>query len=372
MNMPSESNSTASNRAPGDGQESNPAAQPNRGKQWLLRGILILLVLTTAAAIYFNREFYLSALNQGTLAPLPTGPQASAAQVAGPPAFDLSKATIPVKEIRHGGPPKDGIPALTDPATIPADEADYLDAADRVVGVSLGGESRAYPLRILNYHEVVNDTLGGVPVAVTYCPLCDSAVVFDRRTPLGTREFGVSGLLYNSNVLIYDRAEKESLWSQMKGEGVSGPAAGKSLTWLPFELTRWHDWRQRHEQTTVLSGETGHRRNYQRNPYASYFERDALMFPAGPLDDQLPNKEAVLGVWTDEAARAYPVSLFNDRAGQTTDKLNGKAVTIEYDPRANRLRVVKADEGVRWMYSLWFAWHAFRPHTDVYAGDEGS
>ena len=203
--------------------------------------------------------------------------------VLGGTGFDLSQATIPVREIQSGGPPKDGIPALSNPKLVSAAEASYLGPSDRVVGVVSGRESRAYPLAILNYHEIINDRIGELPIAVTYCPLCDSAVVFDRRTPLGEREFGVSGLLYNSNVLMYDRSNAESLWSQIKGEGVSGPGARMKLTVLPMELTTWAAWQTRHPNTTVISSETGHRRNYRTSPYAGYFQQPNLMFPAKPI-----------------------------------------------------------------------------------------
>lgn len=281
--------------------------------------------------------------------------------------FDLSQATIPRNEIRSGGPPKDGIPALSNPKLLEADAAAYLRDNDRVIGVVSAGEARAYPLAILNHHEVVNDQLGSSPVAVTYCPLCDSAAVFDRRTPLGEREFGVSGLLYNSNVLMYDRGGRpESLWAQVGAEGVTGPAADKPLDALPVELTTWKDWRTRHPDTKVLSDKTGHRRDYRRNPYASYFRSPSLMFPAKPANDRLPAKAKVLGVWTDSAARAYPVSAFNKRRTRAEDTLAGKKVVIEFNPETESIRVAEADKGVEWMYSFWFAWYAFRPQTDVF------
>ncbi|GAF92675.1 unnamed protein product, partial [marine sediment metagenome] len=119
--------------------------------------------------------------------------------------FDLSNSVLPRKLIRRGGPSRDGIPALVDPPVVNASQVGYLRPFDRVAGVVVEGVARAYPLRILNYHEVVNDRVGRTSLAVTYCPLCDSVVVFDRRTDRGELQFGVSGLLYNSNVLLYDR-----------------------------------------------------------------------------------------------------------------------------------------------------------------------
>ncbi len=282
-------------------------------------------------------------------------------------AFDLSELTIPRGDILSGGPPTDGIPALTDPKFVPAGKATYLGGDDRVIGVVIGGEARAYPLAILNHHEVVNDRIGKVPLAVTYCPLCDSAAVFDRQTPLGGREFGVSGLLHNSNVLLYDRGGKpESLWSQIKAAGVSGPGAKQELKTLPLEVTTWKAWTAEHPATQVLSESTRHRCDYRRNPYAGYFRTAKLMFPAKPLSERLPVKAKVLGVWTDSAARAYPVSAFSKNRTQVEDTIDGKKVVIKFSPESESLRVVEAGEGVEWMYSLWFAWYAFRPETQVF------
>jgi hypothetical protein len=169
-------------------------------------------------------------------------------------------------------------------------------------------------------------------------------------------------------VLLYDRGGKpESLWSQVKTEGISGPAANKGLTTLPLELTTWKNWGSRYPGTMVLSTDTGHRRDYARNPYANYFKSKDLMFAAKPSSDKLPAKSRVLGVWTDKSARAYPESAFSqDRTRRITEELDGKKLTIEYDSDARSLRVIEAEEGVHWMYSLWFAWYAFHPETSFY------
>ncbi len=288
-------------------------------------------------------------------------------QHRGGPSFDLRNATIPVREIRSGGPPKDGIPALTNPLTVPAQAATYLKETDRVAGVAIGDEARAYPLKILNHHEIINDRFGGTPIAVTYCPLCDSVLAFDRRTEDGEREFGVSGLLYNSNVLMYDRgAETESLWSQVAAKGVTGPGAGKALKAVPVEFTTWLDWQARHPQTTVLSDQTGHDRNYQVNPYRRYFASRSLMFPARPTNNRVPAKSLVLGVWVGAKARAYPLSSFGSGEETLDQEIDGKRFTLISDPRNKTVRVVSADPEVEWMYSFWFAWYAFRPHTEVF------
>src|SRR6056297_968161 len=284
------------------------------------------------------------------------------------PNFDLSNATVPKAEIRSGGPPKDGIPALSHPRWLAANEADYMRDKDRVIGVVIEDQSRAYPLKILNYHEIINDKLGQQPLAVTYCPLCDSAVVFDRRTPLGEREFGVSGLLYNSNVLMYDRAapvESQSLWSQVKVTGVSGPGADKRLTTLPLELTTWADWKARHPASQVLSDQTGHRRDYQQSPYASYISGPQPMFPAQNTRGPMPTKTPILGVWVGDVAKAFSKAAFSPQQTRITDTLDGKQFTVQYSPQHDSLRVVDAEAGVEWMYSLWFAWYAFHPDTTI-------
>ncbi|TWT78914.1 hypothetical protein CA13_03110 [Planctomycetes bacterium CA13] len=284
-----------------------------------------------------------------------------------PSPFDLSQASVPENEIRSGGPAKDGIPALSNPKFVGATDADFMEDDDRVIGLVSNNEARAYPLAILNYHEIVNDRIGELPIAVTYCPLCDSAAVFDRRTPLGEREFGVSGLLYNSNVLIYDREGKtQSLWSQLKAEGISGPAVGQALTSLPFELTTWKNWVTRYPDTQVLDDETGHPRNYRRNPYSNYFSSPKLMFPVALKSDAMPIKTPVLGVWTDRAARVYKTEMFSADRRRISDQLDGKKFTIEYNPNSRNLRVLDQDPGIRWMYSLWFAWYAFHPDTEVF------
>jgi len=275
---------------------------------------------------------------------------------------------IPRVEIRSGGPPKDGIPAISNPRIVPASRATFLGDTSRVIGVTMNGESRAWPISVLNYHEIINDRLGGMPVAVTYCPLCDSATAFDRRIKAGEREFGVSGMLYNSNVLMYDRGGRdESLWSQLHGEAVSGPSSGEVLKLLPVELTSWGSWRAAHPETTVMTLETGHQRDYRRSPYESYFQMDRLMFPVQPTSDRLPAKLKVLGLRLRNEAVAVPVSLIGRTPEEFSVQVGSKTVQLQTDPAANTIRVLKADGDVEWMYSLWFAWHAFHPHSTVYS-----
>ena len=274
--------------------------------------------------------------------------------------FDLQTCLIPKDEILSGGPPRDGIPALTDPAMVLASEVEYLADEDRVVGVVREGEARAYPLRILVWHEIANDVVGETPVVVTYCPLCQSVLVFDRRVGDVERTFGVSGMLYNSNVLMFDR-ETESLWSQAQMRAVSGSAAAQTnrLMLLPSELTSWGDWKTRYPDTRVLSDDTGHDRPYQRQAYAQYFATDELMFPVemkADRPDGRNNKDLMAVVFAGGAAKAYAVE---DVSGVVTDRIDGVDVRLYPVPDANSLRIEGEVSGVAYMF--WFTLSAMQP-----------
>ena len=196
--------------------------------------------------------------------------------------------------------------------------------------------------------------------------MCDSAAIFDRRTESGVREFGVSGFLYNSNVLMYERvAGEQSLFSQVQGRAVSGPSAKQPLKTLPVALTTWQDWRDRHPDTTVVSLQTGHQRDYTRNPYGNYFNTPNLMFPVSKQSDRLPPKQRVLGLWSGNTFLAVPLSLTETQSGEFDVTVGGKTARLAADRASGTIRVAKADDGVQWMYSLWFAWYAFHPDTDV-------
>lgn len=296
---------------------------------------------------------------------------------------ETSTCLIPKDQILGGGPAKDGIPALTNPATVPGIAETHLNPGDRVIGVLLGGEARAYPLRILNWHEIVNDTLGGSPIAVTYCPLCDSAVVFDRNIGGQVREFGVSGLLYNSNVLMYDRQggdeSKESLWSQMMLQAVDGPAAEAKLELdlLPAQLVTWEAWMQSHPGTTTLSFDTGHQRNYDGNPYEGYFATDRLMFPARPQGEEaadagaLPRWERVIVVRVTGKLKGYPVSRLHAAlvSGVVTDESGGKRFTFTAVDGGEGVYRVRDSAGdpVPAAFTFWFEFRAIHPEAEVFS-----
>ncbi|MGB7317391.1 MAG: DUF3179 domain-containing protein [Planktotalea sp.] len=185
------------------------------------------------------------------------------------PKTDFEKTSVSNwLEILSGGPPKDGIPALSDPEFINASSETRIDGAEPVITVDFNGDVRAYPVRYLTWHEIVNDTVGGIPVAVTFCPLCNSGITFDRRIPQGTLSFGVSGKLRNSDMIMYDR-ETESWWQQAIGEAIVGDLQGVKLSQLSSWMESWDQYRARHPNGLVMA-EPNFPRQYGRNPYVSY------------------------------------------------------------------------------------------------------
>lgn len=281
--------------------------------------------------------------------------------------FDLSRHAVPIEEIRAGGPPRDGIPAITAPAFIPASEATFLGDDDRILGIAGRHESKAYPVKILNWHEIVNDWIDDRPILITYCPLCGTGIAFDRRIQGQPAIFGVSGLLYQSDLLMYDRTT-ESLWSQIAMKAVAGPLTGTSLQPVFLEHTTWGAWRRAHPRTTVLSTETGFVRDYARDPYSGYAQRPELMFPTPHHDDRYPPKEWVLGVEIDGIAKAYPFSELRRTSGHFADRIGGHSLHIDFDA-SQQSATIRNEHGapIPSVLAYWFAWVAFHPDTLVFA-----
>jgi hypothetical protein len=279
--------------------------------------------------------------------------------------FDLRDALVDPAEILSGGPPKDGIPAIDRPQFVKAGDA-RMSPGDRILGVASNGEAKAYPVRILNWHEVVNDSVGGTAVAVTYCPLCGSGVTFDRTVQDKVRSFGVSGLLYNSDVLLYDR-ETNSLWSQILGKAVTGPAKGAKLALVATAHTSWADWVARHPDTLVLSEDTGYTRDYARDPYAGYDVNPVILFPVANSSSRFDNKEVVLGLDLDGSRKAYPFGELAKTEGVIVDQLAGRNIRIAYDAQHRTARVLDKDgKELPSVMTYWFAWYAFYPESAVF------
>lgn len=280
--------------------------------------------------------------------------------------FDLSQALVPAREIHRGGPPKDGIPAIDEPRFVAAGDARFLRSDDRILGMARDGTAKAYPIKILNWHEIVNDTLAGEPVVVTWCPLCGSGMAFDARIDGRHLTFGVSGLLYNSDVLLYDR-QTASLWSQIAGQAISGPMKGERLQLLPLAHTTWGDWRARHPDTLVLSTETGYARSYDRDPYAGYIDRRDVWFPVRHESRRYHPKERVLGITIGDKHKAYPFAELSRTPGTITDDIDGTTVTVRFDAEHDTAAAYTAGgEQVPGVILFWFAWYAFHPDTEIF------
>ncbi len=325
--------------------------------------------------------------------------------------FDLGGCTLPRDLLVGSGVPRDGIPVLDFPPLITPQQVDsiarrprekYLVSSDRVIGIAWNGRARAYPVRVLNWHEVVNDTLAGRPVAVTWSPLCDAAAVFDRRPagppwwsgipPAGPLLFGHSGLLYNSNLLLYDRGSPEpSLWSQLLARAVAGPAVragagpreagadgrdlpgelqpGLRLDVLPCALVRWDEWRARHPETTVLARDPARAERYKSEPYGAYGGSDILRFPVRPLpagDLAYKTPCVIIGVRGRWFALPVPELVAHSEAqGIRWSEAGGVPIALHTRPDPPTVWVddLRGDSGsdLRVLYSYWFAWYATHP-----------
>lgn len=343
----------------------------------------------------------------------------------------LPEPLIDPSGIVSGGPPPDGIPPIDDPRFDTVAEVDWLDDTEPVLALTIAGQSRAYPVQIMMWHEIVNDEVAGAPISVTFCPLCNSALVFDRR--LTGRDgadrlvsFGTSGSLYNSDLLMYDR-QTESLFSQLNGLGVAGVLTGVELERYPVQTVAYGSWREQHPDGLVLNRITGQERNYGSNPYENYDEeaRAPFLFD-GEADDRLPPKRRVVGVATPDGTSALAVdhSLLeregvvevtvdgqdyvavrvrggasalgsatiaeNDAVGATAvldPVVDGQRLTLEVDDDLLR----DAETGTTWAVTgqgldgplagssmtalphtdpFWFAWAAFYPETELVTGPD--
>ncbi|MDQ6959106.1 MAG: DUF3179 domain-containing protein [Mariprofundaceae bacterium] len=276
--------------------------------------------------------------------------------------FMLKPSLIPESDILSGGPPKDGIPALTFPKVEPGILGNtWLNDDDFILGIVVNGYARAYPVRILNWHEIVNDRIQKKTFVITYCPLCGSGMAFDTRD-----QFGVSGLLYQSDVLLYDK-KTETLWSQLMMQAVAGPRMGETLKLMPLTHTTWKAWHKRHPDTTVLSRHTGYYRDYNRDPYGDYGKSRGIYFPVRNKDDRLHPKAWVIGLELDGDFRAWDISAIK-QTGEVRETWNHHQLIVRN--RKGIVEIVDASTGKRLnnVVLYWFAWVAFHPDTSLYTG----
>lgn len=318
--------------------------------------------------------------------PLPSGETVSSTSSIGESASSSRETvvtdgvthSIPLNEILSGGPGKDGIPSIDNPKFIKAKEAAFLDDSDPGLGLTVNGESRFYPYRILVWHEIVNDTIAGQPVLVTYCPLCATGIVFERKVDGEVQEFGVSGKLWQSNLLMYNRPpsqsfgeastrdeDNESLWSQVLGEAVLGVHTGKKLPVIRSDVVRWGDWKKAHPTTNVLSEDTGVARDYGRDPYGDYYSSESVSFGASFRDSRLHPKALVHGIEIGGRYKAYHDEALKTMSGTVSDTFAEKHIVIT---RADtgELRFTAEGEPLVSIPSFWFSWLAVHPDTELY------
>ena len=273
--------------------------------------------------------------------------------------FIIESPLIPRSEIFHGGPPRDGIPSIDEPKFINHKQARFLSEDDRILGLHDGVQYKAYPIRILNWHEIVNDG----NILISYCPLCGTGMAFSSVNS----DFGVSGLLYNSDMLLYDR-DTRSLWSQILGQAISGKLKGTRLKLLPLEHTSWKDWSNRHPDTLVLSNNTGFSRNYSRSPYGNYARSSQQYFPTAYKDRRFHPKEMVIGLKYKEHVKAYPfIELAKLKKSRFTDEIAGKRVIVQFSSEYRSGNIyLDSGETIPSVTGYWFAWYAFHPDTEVF------
>ena len=355
-------------------------------------------------------------LNRGTLPGIGSA-QTLIASSNGQENNEETNHLVPLDQIVSGGPPRDGIPSIDTPKFVSAEEAtsNFLQESDLVIGLEINGDVRAYPLKILVWHEIVNDNVGGSSVAVTYCPLCFTSQVFNRTIGGQVIQFGTSGKLYNSNLVLYDRTS-ESLWSQAMAKGIVGKHAGHDLEKIPFDVAAWTEWKKLRPESKVLSTDTGFGRPYGVDPYGSYYTDPNILFPVSHKDDRFEPKEIVVGLEDNNNGmqKAYRISdiedkkVVNDAIGnkqialvslepfivrvfdrsiQLESSSSTGVITLQLEYESSTNLLVDKETGTKWNFDgkvvdgsmkgksltrlpfdegFWFSWVAFHPDTQVY------
>jgi hypothetical protein len=307
-------------------------------------------------------------------------------EAAPPPAItagwktDFERRAVPLSEFERGGPGRDGIPAIDEPRFVSVDEVDFLAPKEPVIEVVAAGDARAYPIQILVWHEIVNDSVDGLPLAVTFCPLCNTAIAFDRRVDGRTLDFGTTGNLRSSDLVMYDR-QTESWWQQFGGRALVGALTGKRLKQVPARIVAWREFARAHPKGKVLSRDTGHARRYGENPYTGYDDVDSPpFFPTkNSGDKRLPPKERVVFIERGADAVAVPFSTLQRRkrvrvevGGRSlvarwragvASSLDAGSVADGRDVGAAEVR--EGERLVAFDEPFWFAVAAFRPNVRI-------
>ena len=279
---------------------------------------------------------------------------------------DGVKYLIDPKKIRGGGPPQDGIPSIDSPKFVTVKEADeFIEDNELVLALNYKGVKRVYPLQILVWHEIVNDIVAGDALLITYCPLCGSGIAFDRTLGGVPVEFGTSGKLYNSNLVMYDRLTG-TYWTQIDGRAIIGELTGIELKGISMDTVVWRNWKKAHPDSEVLSQDTGHSRNYGRDPYGNYYEESFLIFPVEAQDDRIHPKTPIYGIEVGGVYKAYKEDDLK-KVGEINDVVNGVSIHLDRDD-VGVVTITNTDNGDEIVKEndFWFAWYAFHPDTEVY------
>jgi hypothetical protein len=275
--------------------------------------------------------------------------------------FELTNLEIPISEIYPGVEQRTGIPVLDAPSFESSSEAgNWLGDNEMVLGVAFNGVVKAYPLRVISWHEVVNDEFAGENVMVTFCALTHTGQAYK------TSDSGISAMVFNNNTLIYDNGSR-SLWSQMTGQAVSGELAGKYLEKVPVVYTSWKEWRMMHGTTTVLSTLNSDAIDYTEAAYSQYENTIELPFPVSYSNKKLPMKSKVIGLEVDGKYKAYPFSLLKSGNGQVEDYFNGMKVKISFNAETESAYTTDEEgELLPVVVSYWYAWYAHHTDTKIY------
>ncbi|MBI2664201.1 DUF3179 domain-containing protein [Candidatus Woesearchaeota archaeon] len=279
---------------------------------------------------------------------------------------DGTKYLIHPDKLRGGGPPKDGIPSIDSPKFVSVAEAGkWLDDDELGAAIIHKNVKRFYPFQILVWHEIVNDVVAGEPVLITYCPLCGSVIGYEGKIDGSPVEFGTSGKLYNSNLVMYDR-KTDSYWTQIEGRAIIGPLAGKELKLFPVDVVTWAEWKAANPGSEILSRETGHVRAYGIDPYGDYYASDQTIFPVDRQDERLHPKAVIFGIEVNGAAKAYTEDAVK-RKVDFEDAVNGVPVRVTRNESGIvTFMNINTKERIPHEREFWFAWFAFHPDTELF------
>ena len=339
----------------------------------IILGILVIALLVFIGFRFFRSDFDLPTDGETSFieAPTPEGDRGLDQGVGKIMITDGVRHSIPLEEIISGGPPKDGIPSIDSPKFVSAAEANaWLNDNEPGIAFSRGNANRFYPYQIIVWHEIVNDQVGRERILVTYCPLCLTGYVFDPVVKGERVEFGTSGKLWKSNLVMYDR-KTDSLWSQILGEAVVGEMTGARLKVLLSDQVLYGNWKRKYPNGQVLSRDTGATRFYGSSPYGDYFSVTNLSLSlARPTDTRLPNDAFVFGIIVDGKAKAYSTEAVKAK-GEVRDTFEGVSIILRHDRELDIVRMFKQlpdgrEERFNPFSSFWFSWAAAHPDTELY------